>query len=84
MMKSLESFVDSENEIFQAYGAFQIIVLARVIVDVDQVIDTHRVLLPNHIYSLKNTTPARAIVKVIWISMPTLFLLFTAIAYIVL
>ena len=38
MMKSLENFVDSENESFQAYGAFQIIILARVIVDVDQVI----------------------------------------------
>ena len=38
MMKSIEIFVDSENEMYQAYGAFQIIVLARVIVDVDQVI----------------------------------------------
>ena len=37
MMKSLETFVDSENEAYQAYGAFQIIILARVIVDVDQV-----------------------------------------------
>lgn len=38
MMKSLESFVASENETYQAYGAFQMIILARVIVDVDQVI----------------------------------------------
>ena len=38
MMKSLECFLESENERYQAYGAFQIIVLARVIVDVDQVI----------------------------------------------
>ena len=37
MMKSLENFLDSVDENHQAYGAFQIIVLARVIVDVDQV-----------------------------------------------
>ena len=42
MMKSLENFIDSENETFQAYGAFQIIILARVIVDVDQVISIHK------------------------------------------
>ena len=40
MMKSLEKFVDAETEAYQAYGAFQIIILARVIVDVDQVYHT--------------------------------------------
>ena len=39
MMSSFESFIDSDNETYQAYGAFQIIILARVIVDVDQVIN---------------------------------------------
>ncbi len=40
VMKSLESFLESDNERFRAYGAFQIIILARVIIDVDQVIET--------------------------------------------
>lgn len=37
MMKSLDCFLESDNETYQACGAFDIIVLARVIVDVDQV-----------------------------------------------
>eukprot|EP00794_Sanderia_malayensis_P003419 gene3419-3910_t len=37
MMKSLECFLKSDNERLRAFGAFHIIILARVVVDVDQV-----------------------------------------------
>ncbi|XP_022079769.1 ankyrin and armadillo repeat-containing protein-like isoform X2 [Acanthaster planci] len=36
-MATFQRFLDSEDETYQAYGAFQIVVLARVIVDSDQV-----------------------------------------------